>query len=94
MSILSRIKQFFTRDLSLTNPKAWDQSLWNLIGAQSVSGENVTESTALTYSAVWNAVSLISSTIASLPLHLMQSGGKSKRIADQRRLYKIGRAHV
>lgn len=89
MSILSRIKQFFTRDLSLTNPKAWDQSLWNLIGAQSVSGENVTESTALTYSAVWNAVSLISSTIASLPLHLMQSGGKSKRIADQRRLYRV-----
>ena len=46
--------------------------LWNLQGSQSLSGEIVTEETALNYSAVYNAVSLISGTVGSLPLHLMQ----------------------
>ena len=60
-----RVKKVF--NLSLSNPKAWNTSLWNLSGSQSVSGEVVTEETALTYSAVWNAVTLISGTIASFP---------------------------
>jgi HK97 family phage portal protein len=76
-------------NLSLTDPKAWDPSLWNLAGSQSLSGENVTESTALTYSAVWNAVSLISGTIGALPLHLMQRKGDKKRMADDRNLYRV-----
>lgn len=88
MNILSRIKHFI-RNLSLTDPKAWSPSLWNLIGSQSLSGENVTEHTALTYSAVWNAISLISGTIAALPLHLMQKKGEKKRIADDRKLYGV-----
>lgn len=73
----------------MTDPKAWDPSLWRFGGAQSLSGEVVTEETALTYSAVWNAVNLISGTIASLPLHLMQSRGKNKRIADNDPLYYV-----
>jgi HK97 family phage portal protein len=77
------------RNLSLTDEKAWNPSLWNLIGSQSLSGETVTESTAMTYSAVWNAVELISGTIASLPLDLMQGRGKSKRIADDYKLYHV-----
>lgn len=76
-------------NLSLTNEKSWDPSLWNLIGSQSISGEDVTESTALTYSAVFNAVTLISGTISTLPLHLMQKTGKSNQIADHKSIYRI-----
>ena len=88
MSLYSKFKHYI-RNLSLTDEKAWNPSLWNLIGSQSVSGENVTEATALTYSAVWNAVSLISGTIGALPLHLMQRKGKTKAIVDDRKLYRV-----
>jgi HK97 family phage portal protein len=88
VTILGRVWKFLN-DLSLSDPKAWDQTLWNMVGSQSISGENVTESTALTYSAVWNAVNLISGTIATLPLHLMQRKGDKKRIADERKLYQV-----
>lgn len=76
-------------NLSLTDEKAWDSSLWNLRGSQSLSGENVTEETALTYSAVWNAITLISGTIASLPLHLIQKQNKTKRYATENKLYNV-----
>ena len=84
MGIISKIKA-----LSVTEPKAWDRSLWNLYGSQSVSGENVSEYTALNYSAVYNAIALISGTIGALPLHLMQRKGEKKRIADDRRMYRV-----
>lgn len=89
LTIYGRLKNLIFRALSISDPKSWDRSFWNLIGSQSLSGENVTEETALTYSAVWNAVSLISGTIATLPLHLMQRKDKTKRIADERRLYQV-----
>jgi len=79
--------RYLIRALSLTDPKAWDRSLWNLIGSQSLSGENVTEETALTYSAFWSAVTLISGTIRALPLHLMQKKEDKRRMADDRRMY-------
>lgn len=56
--------------LSVDDPKAWDSSLWNLRG-QTAAGENVNESNALTYSAVWAAVNLLSGTISALPLNLI-----------------------
>lgn len=87
MNIFSKIKRFF--NLSLTDPKAWDRSLWNLGGSQSLSGEVVTEETALTYSAVYNAISLISGTAGSLPLHLMQKTGRNREIFDKIPLYNI-----
>lgn len=77
------------RALSFDDPKAWDRSLWNLHGSQSLSGEVVTEETALTYSAVWNAVTLIAGTIGALPLHLMQRAEKTKRIADDFKVYGV-----
>ena len=88
MSLFSKFKHYI-RNLSLTDEKAWNPSLWNLIGSQSLSGETVTEQTALTYSAVWNAISLISGTIGALPLHLMQRKGKTKSIVDDRKLYRV-----
>lgn len=83
-----RLKRSF-QALSVTDEKAWNPSLWNLLGSQSVSGETVTEHTALTYSAVFNAISLISGTIAALPLHLMQKRGEAKRVADDRKVYGV-----
>ena len=88
MTIFGRIRRYFS-NLGLTDEKAWNPSLWNLFGAQSLSGENVTEHTALTYSAVYNAISLISGTIGALPLHLMQRKEKTKRIADDNRTYRV-----
>jgi HK97 family phage portal protein len=86
MGFIQKIRRLF--NLSISDPKAWNPSLWNLYGAQSVSGENVTEQSALTYSAFWNAVSLISGTIGSLPLHLMKKNGRSTLIADDNELYR------
>lgn len=84
MSILGRLQ-----NLAVNDEKAWSPSLWRLFGAQSLSGETVTEDTALTYSAIWNAVELISGTIASLPLNLMQNLGDRKRVADDYKLHRV-----
>jgi HK97 family phage portal protein len=84
MGILGKIKA-----LAITDEKAWDRTLWNLYGAQSLSGENVSEYTALTYSAVYNALTLYGGTIGALPCHLMQRKGDKKIIADYRRMYRV-----
>lgn len=89
LAALSGLKRLIIKALALNDPKAWDRSLWQLAGAQSLSGEIVTEQTALTYSAVWNAVELISSTIAALPLQLYQQEGKGKRLASDRKVFKV-----
>lgn len=87
MKLFDSIRRFF--NLGLNDPKAWNPSLWNIGGSQSLTGEIVTEETALTYSAVWNAINLISGTVGSLPLHLMQKQGKNKNIADKNPLYYV-----
>jgi HK97 family phage portal protein len=87
LGLIQKIRKIF--NLSLSDPKAWNPSLWNLYGSQSMSGENVTEQTALTYSAIWNAVTLISGTIGSLPCNLMQSIGKNKKIRYDETLHRI-----
>lgn len=86
-NLKSGFKRIF--NLSLNDPKSWDQSLWNLYGSQSLSGEVVTEHSALTFSAVYNAVSLISGTVGSLPLHLYRQEKKSKHFALDESLYHI-----
>lgn len=67
--------------LSVDDPKAWDSSLWNP-RAQAAAGENVNESTALTYSAVWAAVNLLAGTISALPLDLMSRKGGRREVQD------------
>jgi len=89
LSLLGKIKEFFTADLALTDEKAWNPSLWSMIGSQSLSGENVSEATALTYSAVFNAITLIGGTLGSLPLHLMRKKNKKKEHAEEKPLYRI-----
>ena len=87
MSIFSRIKHIL--NLSITDPKAWNPSLWNMIGSQSLAGENVTEETALTYSAVFNAVTLISGTVSTLPLHLLRKDKRKTLHVNEKRLYRV-----
>jgi len=77
------------RDLSLTEPKAWNPGLWNLYGRMVKSGANVNEETAMGLSAVFNAVSLISGAIASMPLHLMKDDGRNKTRALDRPVYRV-----
>ena len=85
--IKSGTKKIF--NLALSDPKAWNPSLWNLRGSQSESGEQVDEDTALTYSAFWNAVNLIAGPLGSLPLHLIQQTGRNKKNATDQSLYHV-----
>jgi phage portal protein BeeE len=86
MSLLGRIAR---KNLAINDEKAWNPALWNLIGTKSPSGEIVNEETALTYSAVYNANTLISGTIGSLPLHLYKTDGRIKKFAEEESLYSI-----
>jgi len=84
MSAIRRIQ-----NLGLSDPKAWNSSLWNLQGSQSLSGESVTEATALTYSAIWNAVTLYSGTISTLPLHLLRQDQQKTLHVEEKKLYRV-----
>jgi HK97 family phage portal protein len=88
MNLFNKLRNAI-KNLSLSDPKAWNPSLWNLANNQSLSGENVDEQSALTYSAVYNAVTLISGTIGALPLHLYQRKDDKKQILDNRILYRV-----
>ena len=73
------------RGLKLSNPKAWNKSLWNLYGmTKTESGINVTEDSALNLSSVYAGINIISGDIASLPLGLYKklSNGKRKVVTD------------
>ena len=87
MGIVGRMAR--PKALAITDPKAWDRSLWNLAGSQSLSGENVTEETALTYSAVWNAITLISGTTSTLPLHLLRNDKKKTVYVTEKPLFRV-----
>lgn len=87
MGIMSGVRKLFASN-RVTDEKMWNSALWNLAGNQSPSGESINEYTALTYSAVWNAVSLIAGTIGALPLHLMRSQGKNTLPETTHPLYR------
>lgn len=88
-SIFQRLKRFFFKNLSVTDGKAWNPSLWNFRAAQTSAGVNVTEETALTYSAVFNATTLYSNTLSTLPLRLIKEKSNKKRPATEKDLYGI-----
>ena len=91
MGIVNRLAKpkFIQNFLAVTDERAFNPSLWNLIGAQSLSGENVNEGTALTYSAVWNAVSLISGTISTLPLDLLRNDQNKTKQVTEKQLFHV-----
>lgn len=71
---------------SLSDPNVWD----NVIGGErSDAGINVTRDTALTYSPVWRAVSLISGDVAKLPLVVYRREGPGKERAPEHAAYQL-----
>ena len=86
MGILDRLN---IRNLSVSDPKAWDRSLWNMIGSQSLSGEVVTEETALTCAPFWNAVTLYSGTVSTLPLHLLRKSKRKTVFVSEKPLFRV-----
>jgi len=87
--LFSRFLSIFKNDLSVTDEKAWNPSLWNLILSQTKSGVTVTPESALSYSAVFNAISLISGTISTLPLRLLIEIDKKKKPAIEKPIYHV-----
>ena len=92
--MMNAIKNFLTvgyRALSLSGGNLRDPRLNELFGGASTdSGVSITPETALTYSAVYQAVRCISEAVSSLPLNLYErqpGGGKSKASAHP--LYSI-----
>jgi len=60
-----------------------------LSGSKTGSGVAVTESKAMTYSAIWGAVRIISETIASLPLPIYSRNGAAKSINTSHNVYGL-----
>jgi HK97 family phage portal protein len=92
--MMNAIKNFLTvgyRALSLSGGNLRDPRLNELFGGSSTdSGVSITPETALTYSAVYQAVRCISEAVSSLPLNLYErqpGGGKNKASAHP--LYSI-----
>jgi HK97 family phage portal protein len=76
-------------NLNVTDEKAWNPALWNFKGSQTESGESVNEYSALNYSAVYNATSLISGTVSTLPLNLKRKSGRNTLTVDSNPLHSV-----
>lgn len=66
-----------------------DDALLAALSNLSGSGASVTPDTALTQATVFSCIRVLSSTLAALPLHLMQQDGKNKEKALKHPLYNI-----
>lgn len=85
MGILSTLLQ--PRDATYRNPPDW---LYEALGGEkTVSGERISEQSALRMSAVWAAVSLIASSVASLPLIVYREAGRGKERETSHPLYRL-----
>ena len=84
------LEKIFKRNLSITDPKAWNQGLWNLYGSQSSAGVTVDENTALTMSAVFACIRLLANTVAQIPVHLYRrTSDNGKERATERPIYSL-----
>lgn len=88
MSIVGSIENSIS-NLSITDPKAWNPVLWQMGGSQSLTGEVVNEATALTYSAIYCANYILSTTISTLPLQLLRQQGNTTVKATDESLYRV-----
>ena len=78
----------FLKRFNLKDPA--DRELLEIINSQkSKSGVKVTEESALTFSAVWSCVRLISENIASLPFNIYQEGQSGRELAKGHRQYYL-----
>lgn len=83
MSLIGRIFN------QAATPEKSQRSLWNIFGARSQSGEVVTETSALHYSAVFNAIALIAGSIGALPLHVMRKTAQGREYVGKKSLYRV-----
>ena len=85
-NIFRRFFEKRTQTSDLKNPKEW---LYNALGIRkSLTGINITETSAMNYSAVYACVRIISETIASLPLNVYKRLDKGKEKATKHPLYR------
>ena len=82
MTIVERIMSLFSLR-TMRRPGLRDPALTSWYGGEvSTAGVQVSESTALSYAPFWQAVRIISETVASLPFHVYQHVNGGRVIAD------------
>ena len=84
MNLIDRVKSVFVRNLNLREPQGWIEQ-----SRVSDAGENVTESSSLSLSAVWACTNLLSGTISSLPLLVYREVGGKREAAKDHPLYSV-----
>lgn len=84
MKLIDRVKSFFVQRLDIKDPNGLPD-----MGGRSDAGESVTNSTALSLSAVWGCVNLLAGTISSLPLMVYKEDGSRREVAKDHPLYRI-----
>ncbi|WP_334154700.1 phage portal protein [Agrobacterium pusense] len=85
MNAIQKIKSAIVRRLTVREPDGWYPD-----AMRGDAGELVTDSTALSLSAVWACVNLLAGTIASLPLMVYRTDAQGKRtVARDHRLYRV-----
>lgn len=82
---LQQVRSYFMGPLTAKSPEL--ARLW--AGSAASAGVSISEQSALNYSAVWAAVSIISSDVASLPLILYKRAGRGKERFDAHPLYRV-----
>ena len=94
MGVISYISSIFEKRASKStggnpqSPSYWVQKLFGATG-NTAAGVNVNEQSALSSTAIWRAVSLVSQTIGALPLHMYErDGNRAKNKAINHQLYK------
>ena len=83
--IINRVKTFLKRKSYGPGNDYWYQPFQ----VPTKAGVELDETTSLNFSAVWNAIQIISGTIGTLPLHLYKKTGDRREKANTRRIYSV-----
>lgn len=87
MGIIDRLTAPLVKERVLTTP-----NIVGATGAQATSGMWVSDSSALTCAAVYACVRLLADSIASLPIHIFERGGKQSAVTNHSLLPLLSRA--
>ena len=87
MSIKNRIVNYMARKFAPIDP--WGDGWWWTTANMAAQSGEVDEKTALSYSAVWACVKVISEDLASLPLHVYRRTKQGKERAADSPVYKL-----
>lgn len=82
---MSGIGQKFTGAITLRSTGFWS----GFFGATNFSGKSVTVNSALQLSTAWACIRLISETLSTLPMNLLQDVGDAKVVAKNHQLYNL-----